>query len=1345
MAKLKKTKSSSRKLSFGDLDLDPKPVFEIDNLSYKQRTRKSKKNVLSSDDNKSEKSDREARALTKSELKKSEKKRKSLHKSKNKSDSKSRDVESTELRTKKEQAMKTGTRVNSGFFSEGLKGSIKDGSEYREIKTNSFLSFEDSFKSISEFNNSSIETDSNESSSTDHEDFLCKVNEDENENTIATEFKGDTNETSHLNMQRNDTYEELFDEILNDKARKEEELSSSKKTEIRKETIEVDDGKKEYPIELYNSSQDDINLLAIKEENQDSAVQTQSKSETPSPKRFSKRKMLYSFANSVWDYVKPVSLDDLEKKQSELKKDSGGESHEAAQNSGKKEDNETDCVVNKVEYDDETVKEDTSDLRGTELSEKSVDIDENESKCENFVKKVRPEQAEIMERSKSQEVISNLNNYSQVDNGETSSSSIPIVSNSHNGSLITTPIRKSKRQMLYSFANSLWDYVKPVSLDELEGKKATGELKEENYINDDVSDSEFYIQDNEKEEEKEKEIQSEVEEEQILKPEENMELKEEQLDRGKSMDQIFNQTYEGEKEVGKEHILDPHIFTQMKEGEKDEVQDQVPVQDPQVRVVEENSGKESMEQYAETGHESQKYEEYEQIQAHVEVLGSQERVYEEKEVPTPGVKEDSEGFTLDRILHDIAVSSDLVMDELSRMDFLNVANDHNEGVMQIPDYLSEISSIQRVINSSRLEILQSQREHPSESFVSGADQEVPGLVHDHHQLDKGRMDHSDMNSCRGGGETVVQLPPESGEDDSAQQIIERMQEEILNTNLSVDEYDELFNSLHIHTVLGGADDYNMNVLGSNTNSVSAHHQDKEGSDGIAEHLGGGGLPEVHQESGDHYSLFKQIGLEEAEYLQFQSIISSGQLLAEEEEEEKAGDKSMSYSGREDKDSLGLREFVRALESCSGRDCCGSAESSGFESDLGRAGRSVKRTNKRKLFSKLYRLDSRISRKLADNQRRIRQLDQEIKKVSRVDAVGRVKKEVARFVSLVEIEPKSGGVTGNSKQLSIKEKEIVVREEILPSKQSNTKQVSEIAVNTEVMEKASSYQEKAVNTVQLSSSGDSRPTSPESSRETKSFVETNKKIDSIFRSEIYKILDDTRLLEKGQKLKSGYANTDTADSSSRSGHFRYKREKYAKPDDHRYDIVSHSDGPVQSSNPEGHAGLEVRDLSSLNSKARSNFFSNLNGLFQDKSVKRDGKNAQLLANNGGQECYRYRNDLNLISPRNYSNYYLRSDSPSPSYNYYSSTQVLASNNNNVINTSSYYYNGGNAPFNRYEYPIKPSNVCVADQLGGRSNYHVNYYCGVSGGPEEVKRYMYVDGFANKNHGSIFSPRIKPEVR
>ncbi|XP_665135.1 hypothetical protein [Cryptosporidium hominis TU502] len=185
-----------------------------------------------------------------------------------------------------------------------------------------------------------------------------------------------------------------------------------------------------------------MDLSTKKEENHDS-IQEVSKSESSSPKKFSKRKMLYNFANSVWDYVKPVSLDELERKQSESKT--------IEDESKNKDNNESELLKSHIEVK----------LNTEEINNSNVKLEENntfENNNELLYEKVELNQVEDLKRSKSQEIISHLNNCGNINDQEILMNTSTKLSNSHNGSLVSTPIRKSKRQIIYNFANSIWDY-----------------------------------------------------------------------------------------------------------------------------------------------------------------------------------------------------------------------------------------------------------------------------------------------------------------------------------------------------------------------------------------------------------------------------------------------------------------------------------------------------------------------------------------------------------------------------------------------------------------------------------------------------------------------------------------------------------------------------------------------------------------------------------------------------------------------------------------------------------------------------------------------------------------------
>ncbi|KAJ1608869.1 hypothetical protein OJ253_1775 [Cryptosporidium canis] len=1292
MTKLKKAKSS-KKLSFSDVGLEPKSIFELDDLSYKQRTRKSRKGSLDFDVNKNEASEKETEILTKSELKRSERKRKSLSKNNSKLE-----------RLKGTNDNELNTKINSTSSCESFKefkNSIIDGSDEEEVKSNSFLSLEDSYKSVSDSSNSSIDTDSNDNSSTDHGEMLCPAEEHDEANS---ESKQDQIETDDFKIQVNDTYENLFDEILNDKIKKDEKTPTSKRIGMKKEADSDHDHLQEDHLEIsgsvnqpqgeyngdnvgaINHSLDDIDLASIREKVQE-CVDTKSISETPSPNKKSKRKMLYSFANSVWDYMKPVSLDELEKKQIE----SGIKSVESYP--------KNDPNISKIENDDV----DQIKVESNETDDKLLCSDDFVEKS-NYEKDLK--QVDIIERSKSQEVIDSSNDYTQMSNTGVSSNDSPVISNSHNVSPAVTPARRSKRQMLYSFANSIWDYVKPVSLDELEGKNEENgqsselpkpqESKNHFDTSDDVSDSEFYIRESEGEDEEA------PQDEDIGNKQDQMDEKEDQVDH-----MLIQALEENKQDVSHEHNPDTHkeqvLGPVLKEVAEDNtiapgISSESKYEEQKIEL--EQNIPESKMECAEAP-ASQEVE-----QPLVEALDSQdtvipkgeERNQADKLIPVAELKEapDERGGAqecadysdskhqetsldqasaksgyLDKIIQDIAADSSMIIEELSQMNLGDV-KDRPEEVLRVPD-LSEISSIQEMIDSSYRGLLQSHLEKPLEREI--------------------------VDLCREDQQSVIR----SADEDSAPQnvsdhfgsdqvMIERIENEILNTNLGIEEYNELFDRLHVHTD-SNSDEFNMSALDLNTKPTEGSHLDRKDNDEATEQLSSI-IPDVSKQS-----------TQEVDDSLFMSI-SSCQFPPE--------DDAVFASERELRDQSGLECSFDAPEcltvSPDQIELCDS------NSELLETRPPTRKTNKSQLFSKLYRLGNKMNRKSSEILRRIQQLNQEVATISKSESMEGVKKDIVSFVSLVEIAPEP--IKAERRQLN-KEERRLVREEIFPTKENTSKKLLDISVNTEIFDKAVSSQEKGVNTLS-SNMGDVK--SATKGTQTSSPPEKDEKIDSIFRNEIYKILDNNRLLRIGQKLKSGFANKDVSnDKEAKNSHCspsRHRRERYIQPDNHRYDIV------IQSSNY---------------TKDYPDSGPNSNGIQKDQSTEVSDKSTIYMVNSRPE--YRYKHDTNLVSAVNpnlanhsHNNYYIGGSSSSCS-----PPGSRTQGNNHQISNNSYCYSATNTPFTTYsEYTIKPN--AYVDQLG-RSNYHVNYYCGKSGGSDEVKRYMYVDGLTNSNNlnSYYFSPQ------
>ncbi|KAK9172609.1 Uncharacterized protein cmbei_5002250 [Cryptosporidium meleagridis] len=1374
MPKLKKAKSS-KKLSFSDVGLEPKSIFDLDDLSNKQR-RKIKKNSINSDYNENENFEKE-KIMTKSELKKAEKKRKSLNKNKNKSEDEKLIAltENDELKMIRELSKKIGKNSNN------FKSLIKDGNDDKEVKTNSFLSLEDSFRSVSEYYNSSFETDSIESSSSSESDELLDIVEEKHEESINN-LKQDNAVIDQIRPEEKiDTYENLFDEILDDKIRKEKELTSPKKNdninsqfinEIIKNDDEVKDKKNGNSLEIVNSSLDEMDLSTKKEENHES-TQVASKSESSSPKKFSKRKMLYSFANSVWDYVKPVSLDELERKQSESKTIEDERKN--------KDNNESELIKGHIEE---------VELNTEKINNPDIKLEENkifENKNELFGKKVELNQVEDLKRSKSQEIISHLTNCDDTNDQEILMNASTKLSNSHNNSLVSTPIRKSKRQIIYNFANSIWDYVKPVSLDELEERRKTkndlnvdsnqpiDELKKSCFLNDEVSDSEFYIHDTEEEEGNEEEknefiMYSEIDKEEnadikedvdCLEVEKNndnnqlpVDVNHEKINNENSIEEIhlplvktlseeWNKEdntsvtlQEGnEKEIIEENkqsqtnILNPELQVNLLdselevnlvekleidetedlkenkeemvkeekldkkenmengeelEGEKENLEKMIYLEDKkdELENKEELEGKKEYQEDKEKETENQNTEDDEQSHLNI-VSNSSYSQEQQKEVDQNNIETNH----LDKILENIAIDSNTIMQELSHIG-LEKKQDHTN-IIQIPD-ISEISFIQEIIDSNRLNIFHETVTNPPDKEYIEINQESQASMEE--------SSLNEYNSIINKEEEEVHLSSQN-HFDTNQTMVERMEDEILNTNLNIDEYNELFNNLHTHANLN-SNEYSMKSLEN-----QAEEKDLRLDIQLQQDL--------HK---DHPHLFQQVSIQEIDDSLFMSI-SSDKFLFE---------NTMLISEKQVKNQHGVvGHSFQALECCSETNDHPNI-SSEFISKTLKAQNSGCKVNKIKHFNKLYRINDKLNRKFREINNKISILFNQEKSYT--------KKEIDLKVKLDDTQLHSYNYINERPSLN-KEEGYIVKEEILAIHEiCSPKVFSDASVGTETIQKSNNnYQEKGINTHFEHIKEDQNQSTSSVVPKTTNFLENekDKKVDSIFRNEIYKILDNTRLVKKAQRLKSGYANNDQVEietdhnfKNSTHSNVKYNRERYIKPGNNRYDIITQET-----------SRRYIKDYPESNSEESIKVFSPRNNYKVQKS-------RQVIIENTPKYNYKYE-DYNHISPRslepvnnikNHYSYYLSSHSNSPKSNNYSNMQAFSNINN--VNSSSYYYNGGDhqTRIKSPGYLIKPNDNYV-NELGG-SNYHVNYYCGKSGGSEEVKRYMYVDGLTNKNQGSFY---------
>ncbi|KAK6588813.1 hypothetical protein RS030_2292 [Cryptosporidium xiaoi] len=577
---------SHKKESFSEVNNEPNLQLELDNLSYRKRNKKSRRKLIEFEGENNEssmknenlnvevkiKSNKRSKSKTKSENEKelktvtSENKK---SKSKSKSKLKIRDNKMDHLSVRVKKNNDDNTDNKDELLNEYLT-SNDDARKMQDVvqtNSNSFLSLEDSFKSLSEFNNSnssifdsyinfnsesisnsdldsnseSVSNDIDTNSYSDLESRITDFNDpvpELNEHNIMEKNLNDelsstynskkekceliTNEVLNLKPNENnnaiDDYDSLFDEIMEEKNTIKSQIKNGRNKMVQDSTqideailnnyidsnarndfgesndTNIDDKARnnnvndnsldDYEINIKDevklneytehskienntealcskivhehnpNSKDDVSTFDKKEllDDQDNFYLSNSisKSELNSSEKFSKRKLLYSFANSVWDYMKPVSLDELEKEQNELSKTNNNLKNDTSLPEDEEHLEEKNETKNGQEHDnDDFIQDDSNEILGK---------DDSNIVAINYEMK-----------SKSQDnIIENIISDSYENNEILEDKEITGISNSN----LSTPIRKSKRQIIYKFANSIWDYMKPTSLDELQNEES---------------------------------------------------------------------------------------------------------------------------------------------------------------------------------------------------------------------------------------------------------------------------------------------------------------------------------------------------------------------------------------------------------------------------------------------------------------------------------------------------------------------------------------------------------------------------------------------------------------------------------------------------------------------------------------------------------------------------------------------------------------------------------------------------------------------------------------------------------------------------------------------------------
>ncbi|KAF7458949.1 hypothetical protein HWI79_460 [Cryptosporidium felis] len=1125
MAKLKKSRSS-KKLSFSDVGLEPRPIFEIDSLSYRERSKKTNRGISELDESKD--LDGAKKPVTKSDLKRMERKRKSL-------------MKKSEY---EKQSIKPEQKMSSNEVGSSLRNILRD----REgVKSNSFISLEDSFKSISEFNNSSFNSDSNDGSSYREEGYLDEVE------------KGDAIDKSEPSLENliveKDTYENLLDEIMEEKAKIKQEINQTDKEPEAENKLELDrvDEKvtfqethieqsnsiKEEPIDVAAlkkmNSLDNLELSAEKEEKNEKIV----KSETPSPKKFSKRKLLYSFANSVWDYVKPTSLDELERKQSETRK-----------NEEKREETETlphteELTGASSEKRDEITVPIISNLLEAQLGSDSV---------------------QISTKSKSQEVFSLPADDNS--NGNLDKLNIKLsVSNSHSGSLISTPTRKSKREMIYNFANSIWDYVKPAGSEEPRSSQEPSKVKVLSW-NDEVSDSEFFINDNHvSETEKEQEIGKVrfVEEDQQFEEERKAEGPLPEIEQEPEECQLVKEYQQTEEE---QRPKEPFPDTEQQVEGQLEKEKPLPMEGEQ--TVKEKNGEERENEKVGIENEEGLH------------LGS-----------AISRAAESGGHYLEGLLRNIAQESEYLMNEISGVMHSGLigggGSDKLHHEIKLPD-LSELDSIQR---------------------------ELVG--------DLGVVNFKETALNKSAENLLIpverrEFPNSKQDQEYDQNMIEKMQDEILNLNLDIEEYDQLFERLHSPEY--PKEEYSMNNLMC---------QPQIGDQDQALNL---------------YSHFSQVSPS--------SVRSRGHQSASHfSQSETVLNPVSNCTSNCNSNPLALNiPLIPELISESGNQSrCHAQQKS----------KTVCKRNKS--MNRLNKLNKKMARFKGKMEGLLNEMKQEQDKFMEIRAPPITQKKISKLVVEVEI-------------VSTVERNRDLRHQRLNSSKTVGIYILEGNIKTQDTKDASTHthsdgcravrlENKATNTEEIVVVGDS------------------KKSDPGFKDEAFRVLDNSKLVRKGEKLKLGYGNDSELYRSNTPpatlAHFKQREKRFTKPRDIKYEIV------VQS--PKFNNNTSIRNYPESGS---------------DELATKMNYYAQTSSGNAQSRNY-------------YVEYGNQSYGNNKRNNYYSVSK-------NAISNSSFPNN------------VVPSVSRMA--IGNNNRYHINYYCGNPGEIEQVKKFAYIDGLSGANVGSYY---------
>ncbi|EEA04886.1 uncharacterized protein CMU_039550 [Cryptosporidium muris RN66] len=540
MAKIKRQGGRFKELTFEDVGLAPVPMFDVNNSDYSEK-KSGKSNASSGKKKQSsgryyelKNMSKESLASTKAkhELKKTEEKKKKEKRTEENIKSKSEKFDNIIASRNKQKNIIKGTQGELKISSSKIKNSEMTAKSGQED-----LDSQDNFESVKISNNGSDEYQSLEeitiySNGSSYTIQSCEEINFYDTNSKSTQSNNQT-ETTQVNLGIvNLSQEILSNEYIQDEYENngpsqiwnnlQNTTDYTTEIEIINEIKDLDyyiDTQK-YPYsdnltmestennELPDSSQLlDSNLInpseLVKKSDQgiyedrekkkqlsDSLELNLTTDDKDSKNKKSKSQVLYSLAHSIWDLVKPVDFNNLEEKFSTIKQETqtidilGSESE-----------------ISDTEFLDKTYKKDNCNASDIGLDNYKVytlgesvtysvltNEDNNPKSLENnsknncdYTKNCNINVVEDDKTKLSNENLSNSNEESSIKELVIENSNTFQLNNNEENTvdlkIQSAPRRKSKRQVLYSLANSVWDYVRPISLDELEERQRNANMQ----------------------------------------------------------------------------------------------------------------------------------------------------------------------------------------------------------------------------------------------------------------------------------------------------------------------------------------------------------------------------------------------------------------------------------------------------------------------------------------------------------------------------------------------------------------------------------------------------------------------------------------------------------------------------------------------------------------------------------------------------------------------------------------------------------------------------------------------------------------------------------------------------